>query len=390
MKTKLKFLSSFLVCFLLLHYSALTYGQSTVADSVDTQIHFKGDFRFRVEHDWKSRKSDGTYRNDRSRLRYRFRFGLTKNLNSSYSIGARIRTGNINDQQGPHLTIGGGNGEFGLSQIGFEKIYFRFENKHWWAWIGKNDYPFFKQNELLWNDNVFPEGAAVGWKLKAQNNWQIQPVVGHFIFKSHQQTFDLDAYLFSAQIKSVWTINPQHRLMANVGNLYFNNMPDIPDGQSTYHMNYHLFNTSFCYEFTGFRQKISAGFDLFYNTTDYTQEGKMEEAYLNEKTGWVLNVKLGQLKKQSDFTLEFYYASIDKYAIVDFLAQNDWARWDYSGNNASGSRLSNFSGYEIRAGYQLTHFFNLILRYYQIQEKVTPQTFKENGQRIRLDLNVRF
>lgn len=364
--------------------------QQAAKDSVDTKIHFKGDFRFRIEHDWDSRKTNGTFRSDRSRLRYRFRFGLTKNLDQHFSIGARVRTGNLNDQQGPHLTLGGSHGEFGLSQIGFEKIYLRYETKKWWTWIGKNEYPFFKQNEVLWNDNVFPEGAAIGASLVATDNLKLSPTAGYFVFKSNNETFDLDAYLLSAQIKSVWNIAPKHQLIANLGNLYFRNMPDIPDGQSTFHLDYNLINAAICYEVQLSAKTLSFGADYFHNFSDYATSAKVEDVYQNEKTGWVLNLKYGKLKSKKDFTFQVYYASIDKYAIVDYLAQNDWARWDYSGHDASGSRLSNFSGVEIRAGYQLTNSINLILRYYNVEQKTIHQGVKENGQRIRLDLNAKF
>ncbi|MEL6837343.1 MAG: putative porin, partial [Bacteroidota bacterium] len=86
-------------------------------DSLTQKLSFTGDFRFRIEHDWNSRNASGNLRDDRSRLRYRFRFGLHYELDKHSAFGGRLRTGNINDQQGPHLTLGGENGEFGLDQI---------------------------------------------------------------------------------------------------------------------------------------------------------------------------------------------------------------------------------------------------------------------------------
>ena len=76
---------------LLLLYPALLIAQK---DSTKTKLSFKGDFRFRVEQDWDSRKSDGSYRNDRTRLRYRARFGVTYNYSNWVSFGMRLRTGN--------------------------------------------------------------------------------------------------------------------------------------------------------------------------------------------------------------------------------------------------------------------------------------------------------
>ena len=45
-------------------------------DSILSKLSFNGDFRFRVEQDWNSKKSDGTFRDDRTRLRYRLRAGV--------------------------------------------------------------------------------------------------------------------------------------------------------------------------------------------------------------------------------------------------------------------------------------------------------------------------
>ena len=92
-------------------------------DTTNTKkLSFTGDFRFRIEQDWNSRKSDGAYRDDRTRLRYRVRFGFNYQYNQWISFGARIRTGNPIKQQDPQLTLGDGFKEFSTLPIGFEKI----------------------------------------------------------------------------------------------------------------------------------------------------------------------------------------------------------------------------------------------------------------------------
>lgn len=70
-------------------------------NSVLSNIKFSGDFRFRVEQDWNSRKSDGTYRDDRSRLRYRARIGVGYKFNDWANVGVRVRTGDPKKQQDP-------------------------------------------------------------------------------------------------------------------------------------------------------------------------------------------------------------------------------------------------------------------------------------------------
>ncbi|MEL6866656.1 MAG: putative porin [Bacteroidota bacterium] len=364
--------------------------QSAVKDSIDCSFKFKGDFRFRVEQDWDSRKSDGTYRKDRSRLRYRLRFGFTKQIDPHFSVGARLRTGKLNDQQGPHLTLGGNDGEFGLTQIGFEKIYLKYSRKNVWLWMGKNSYPFWKQNELLWNDNVFPEGIAIGLNNIGSKRLVLKPTLGHFIFRSGNTLFQEDAYLSSIQLHSQLRLGNEAKLLFNLGNLYFHNFPDLPDKQHTYLMNYNIVTASMQYQIPLGKTLLAFGLDGFFNTTGYQRNEDINTDYEDEKNGYVATIQYGRIKQRGDWMLQVCYAHIEKYAIVDYLAQNDWARWDYSGVGASGSRLSNFQGVELKLGYQLRSNINLIARYYQVEQLVKLGQFKENGQRFRIDLNAKF
>ncbi len=74
--------------------------------SSNSKLSFNADFRFRVEQDWNSRKSDGSYRDNRTRLRFRARVGFHYQLNDWASFGARICTGNPLKQQYPQITLG--------------------------------------------------------------------------------------------------------------------------------------------------------------------------------------------------------------------------------------------------------------------------------------------
>jgi len=127
-------------------------------DSLYSRIEPTADFRFRVEHDWNSRKSDGTFREDRTRLRYRLRAGA-KFSHKWYSMGFRLRTGQQNKQQDPQLTIGEAYEDFGTLPVGFEKIYFKGVLSTFQFWLGKNNFPFEKNNELFWSDNAFQKAS---------------------------------------------------------------------------------------------------------------------------------------------------------------------------------------------------------------------------------------
>ena len=83
------------------------------------------------------------------------------------------------------------------------------------------------------------------------------------------------------------------------------------------------------------------------------------------------------------------YASLQRFSIVDYMAQNDWARWDYSSNNSPDGRLSNFQGIEITTGYSISDKMNIIAKYYFVEQLVPYGQSLENGQRFRIDLNMK-
>ncbi|MTI40426.1 putative porin, partial [Fulvivirga lutimaris] len=208
------------------------YGQQD--STILQKLSFTGDFRFRVEQDWDSRKSDGTYREDRSRLRYRLRFGLNYKHNDWATFGMRLRTGQIQNQQDPQITLGTGAKEFSTVPFGLEKLFFRASYEWFSGWVGKNTYPFEKQNELFWSDNVYPEGVFLSARLSS-----IKLNLGHFIVGSEGRGFNKDRYFQGFQVLiPTWA----DRLKLFPSFYYFNKMPNIPDGNDTYRLNYSIFH----------------------------------------------------------------------------------------------------------------------------------------------------
>lgn len=370
---------------ILLLFGFNSFGQ---IDSTFTGLKLTGDFRFRIEHDWNSQNSNGVLRNDRSRLRYRFRFGMNYFLDKNSSFGGRLRTGNINDQQGPHITLGGNQGEFGLVKIGLEKLFYQFQNKNLKVWVGKNTIPMQKINELFWNDNVFPEGIGLKYKFKFKKKF-IQSLAinaGHFIINSNNQTFNKDSYFQFFQLESN-LINKRITLFPAL--YYFNKIGNFPDGKQTHNLDYTILHIGSLFGITK-NSTVKLGVEYYLNLENYTQNDSIPTNLKDQKKGFVISAKYGDVKEKGNWLIHLYYANLEKFAVVDYFSQNDWARWDYSSVNAAGSRISNFYGFELRVGYALKNKFNLILRSYFVEELITVGNFKENGSRVRLDLNIGF
>ena len=354
-----------------------------------SKLSLEGDFRFRIEQDWNGQNSSGIQLNDRTRLRYRLRYGFQYKINTKGTVGARIRTGKPNNQQDPHLTIGDGLGEFGLTNIGLEKLFYQYESKYFRFWIGKNAIPIRQNNELFWNENVFPEGVALKIKVPRIDNNTFSALninAGHFIIKSNNSSFSNDSYLQVIQM-DIQLLNNKINLFPTYS--YFHQIGDIPDGKYRFLVDYSIFQFGSLFKLDK-AEKFKLTFDYFLNLQEYPSFKLDHPQLQNQKTGFVVAAKYGETKSKGDLLVELTYARMEKYSVVDYFAQNDWITWGYSSFDASGSRITNFQGLELKLKYTIKEGQNLVMRAFYVEELVLTGSHQEKGNRIRLDYNVKF
>lgn len=359
-----------------------------VATNQDSnKLKFYSDIRIRAEHDWDSKKSDGTFRNDRTRGRYRLRFGFNYNWSKYIQFGGRFRSGNPKDQQSPHIDFGS-EMEPGAFKIDKAFIQGDYDNFNWS--LGKNSFPFWKQNELFWDDDVIPEGFALGYKIKIDDT-QIKPTVGGFLINSSSHYIGNDSKLLAGQV-SVKTKFSDFNIELASGLFAFDKLPTQNDSLTINRLDYNIIHSGIkiCYDLG---IPLCFGFDHTINLTDYSKNAFKNiviQELADENNSFVLTLKIGSLKDKYDWYLAYSYASVQKYSVVDYFAQDDWLRWDYG---ETGARSSNFSGHEIRAAYSFGKGFNCVLRAYfveAIKKMELSDESLETGNRLRLDFNIKF
>lgn len=352
------------------------------------KVRFNADIRLRAEPDWDSRKSDGTYRDDRIRFRFRVRAGVNYKPNDWLSFGFRARTGYAEKQQDPHLTIGDGYHELESVPVGFDKLYARFQKNWFDGWIGRNTFPFEKVNELFWSDNVAIDGVYLSAHSQPSASW-IDKVIyagGMFTMLNSFSTFSNESFIGIAQVK---TEHIDNRLRVFPTFYHFNKMPDIPDGNETFRFDYTIVQLGI--EALVFEHpKITVGLDLYRNLQNYNGNDNIQEDLKDQKNGFVASVVWGGLQNKGDFVLGAYYTYLERYSAVDFIAQNDWVRWDYSSQGSRDGRLTNYRGLELTTGYRISKMLMLKIRYFNVEQLVPYGPALENGQRIRLDVNFKF
>jgi hypothetical protein len=355
-------------------------------DSIQSRLSFNADFRFRVEQDWNSKKSDGTFRDDRTRFRYRLRAGVEYE-DKSYNIGFRIRTGNPSKQQDPQLTLGEGFKEFGTLPIGLEKAYFKGKWNTFKFWVGKNTFPFEKSNELFWSDNVYPEGIFVGKGIRIKSDIidSLDIRGGHFIMSASGKLPGQDTYFqgyqaYIAFLENRFELFPSFYL--------FKNVPNIPDGNETFEIHYAILHVGTRLNLIK-KPLLNIEFDYYKNLQNYNQIDSILSRFKEQKSGFVIGLNCGELKRKGDWIFEASYANLQQYSAVDFMAQNDWARWDYSSFGSPDGRLTNFNGIELVTGFMIGKRASLKMKYYLVEQLIPYGMTKETGNRIRLDLDVK-
>ncbi len=355
--------------------------KNSYAQDNSTKLKLYGNVRIRTENDWNSQKKDGSMRDDRYRARFRLRLGFTYKLNDNISFGGRLRSGNPLATQSPHINFGD---ELIPKLINIDKAYIKASWQSGSFWAGKNSYPFWKQNELFWDDDATPEGIAIKQTVKLNKQNKIDFISGLFLLDNNiSNGFGEKAKFFGVQTVINSSVGKTW-VQAALGYYNFNEDTAQVDVRLQ-DLDYQLLQAGANISFPIFDEnKIKIGFDLSYNTNSYAET--MHN--FNQVLGYVASVKLGSLNKSGDWLLGYYFAHIEKYAVVPGYAQDDWVRW----GSSTITRSSNFQGHEIRVAYAFAKKHNLVARLYIVDgiETEAGGAYKETGNRFRIDWNIGF
>jgi hypothetical protein len=345
-------------------------------------IEIYGDFRTRLEADFASRRADGRQREDRTRVRMRFRLGLEYTANDLFSFGTRLRSGSDDSHQSPHVTVlDFDNNDTGDAEFNLDKWYARAHGKKLWGWIGRNSLPLWKQNEFVWDDDVTAVGVALGFKTKVGEGGSLALNSGYFSPPVGMQDFSGHLGVGQLVLKTGgWT--------AAGALLAFDANPDDPDAarllQGNGARDYTLWLGSLQYKFTALGRGLKLGIDLMHNSEDYSTVDPDPNTSVNreQRDGFVLSTKLGDTREKGDWLAAYYYAEVEALAVNASYAQDDWVRW----GSAVETRSSGFEGHELRFAYALEENSSLVARLYL----VNATTSIEDGSRFRLDFNYTF
>jgi hypothetical protein len=186
---------------------------------------------------------------DRSRFRYRLRFGITANLFDNLEAGFRLASA---DSKGIGSQSSAGNSlsanstlqdNFSRKGIYIDNVYGKWTPINSGGWlvsgtIGKTDSPF-SFSSMVFDPDLEPEGGYINVAYAMNDNQSVSVVGGAFIMDEEQNSTS-DPFLYGGQI--LWTSKWNDKISSQVGiggfeivsdsQLSTNNVPYINQGNS--------------------------------------------------------------------------------------------------------------------------------------------------------------
>lgn len=369
--------------FLLTASASQAAGPTTGLNWIDnnTNLTFYGDVRLRYEADWDSQNAAGVERDDRHRGRLRARLGFNYKVSDAWSFGSRIRTGSSRSQQSPHLTFAADDDLRDDLDFVADRYFVQFKQDAFTGWAGRNTSPFWQQNELFWDEDVTPTGVAGTYDVKLGEG-TLSTTAGGFYLPDGG--YDLNGQMLAGQIKYSLPVKTS-QLTAAAG-LHFMNGDEGANNLRNQNgaRDYLIGVASAQWSMPLKGIPLTLGADVFNNFKNYdaADVAPFPASDEDETFGFVLSASLGQLKKQHDWQVGYYYAHIETFAVNASYAQDDWVRF----GNGAQTDSSDFEGHEVRLAYALSKNINVMARMYLVEAITTVQ----DGNRFRLDLNWKF
>lgn len=350
-------------------------------------ISVNADLRGRFESDVDSRREDGTLRPDRHRVRLRGRLELRGRPARALTLLGRLRTGSPDSQQSPHLTVadfsGGTADRFTIVP---DRYLLQYAGGAIESWVGRNEFPFWSQNELFWDRDVTLPGGFVSYSVPiARASLQVRG--GYFGLPDG--ALDVRGRMAAGQVSAGGRLSARWAMQGAFGLFDMQGASRTSrllsgNGRRDYRIGVGSVQVSRDIRSPRVRA-LRFGADLLSNFHDYAQTADPQAlAFRRARTGVVFMTTVAggaRANERGAWEAGYTFARIEKLAVNASYAQDDWVRW----GSATQTDSSNLEGHEASGRYWLSRDLDLQARAFFVQSITTPQ----DGVRVRVDLNWR-
>ena len=351
-----------------------------------------GDFRLREEYSFNLDDQP-----DWNRVRVRFRLGMNYEINDEILVGVRLRTGNPDDPNSPHQTLGS---VFDSFELNLDRAFVKYEPhavEGLQVTVGKFHHPFWRNPvyaELIWDGDVQPEGAAAGYVRKWEGRiTKTEFWIGEYLLE--EQRFASEALMTVLQT-AVHADVTEH-VSASAGLGYYHYHDTTPDsspaiifdnggnaivfdgaGDPKFENRFGILNPIVAATCDAWVVPVTVSAEFITNTL----------AGGGRNLGWGLGFKLGKTRKQGDWDFFYQWGVVEQDAIFTAFANDDFV--------LQGNRR----GHVVGGNYML--FDNVGLKLWGLVAQrdrrernpanplITISDSDANQWRLRADINIKF
>ncbi|MBI4512209.1 MAG: putative porin [Deltaproteobacteria bacterium] len=354
-----------------------------LADSPAPKISPQADLRLRYEGNFSQPGAEDFHRG-----RMRLRLGAKLDLRDWLSASARLRTGNPDDPNNPHVDL---TSNFDSFTLAFDTAYLQVTSPVGVEAVAGKFTHVAKSREVLWDADINPTGVAAAYKSKSVGVLASARPSAFFYVINNPSTGKA-ATALGGQVLGKFSLGDATLELAS-GALVLQS-PESLANESPGNRRSPKLGTDgkpVAGEFVGFESDyrivdtlVDVGFKLAGVPVVLGGDFFVNLGAADNDWGVQAGVDLGTLKAQGDWQLRYYYSDVRQDAVLSALAQDDY-------------RLAtNYTGHEAHAGLVVIPGLNLIGRAYVFKSRAGDNTATADineGQwqaRARIDLEARY
>lgn len=344
---------------------------------IASRIDIFSDFRARHETDWREELDN------RNRERVRFRLGATYEVDPGVSVEARLVTGNSDDPNSIHQTLGNVNDSFFFT---LDRVNLKYAPEFLpgsSVQIGKfartfKTSPIF--GELAWDGDVQPEGAAVKYAVSDLGPLSaLYLTAGEYLVLTQDRAEE--ATQFDLQVAAEAKLAENLSLLSAVGWTDYQRI--TPDG-STAVLGDNAGNAVVDVDGDGVADEFLSDFSILHPLLSLTYTGwdlplSISTEYIvnleakENDTAWALGASIGRAKLAGEWKLYYQWQVVEQDAVFSAFAQDDFVFQTNYRTHAAGGK------------YQLSDRIGLHVYAFISELDVGKKTDEIRG---RVDLNV--
>lgn len=280
--------------------------------SWEEKLDFSGDLRFRYE----SIDRDGVP--ETNRTRYRVRMALDVRMTETVKVVLGLATA-TNNPISRNVTFGN---SFSFDDFGIDLAYVEWQAADGLSFLGgKMKNPIFRagKSQIVYDSDLTPEGVALEW-----HNERLFATGALFIIEE-RSTSD-DSMLFHGQFGGNVALGDGNTLTAGAGYFEYTNtvgeLPfffGVPRGNTVDTDGRYVYDYANVEAFAEFETRIGGlPTSLFAYWTTNTEVD-------DEDTGWAAGVRVGNAKKEGEWTASWEYRDTEADAVIGAFNESDFA-----------------------------------------------------------------